>query len=67
MLSYLDCLILFILGGLFVNPRRYSSVYRAAIAAFAAGLLTAAVYLLVTRVLLGPMAELGAALAGVFA
>lgn len=65
MLSYLDCVIIFILGGLFVNPRRYRNVYRAMLAALAAGAATAAVYLLITRVLYGPTVELVARLAGV--
>jgi hypothetical protein len=63
-LSYLDCVIMFIVGGLFVNPRRHRNVYRAMLAAFLWGVGTAAAYLLITRVLIGPT-ELVARVAGV--
>jgi hypothetical protein len=47
MLSHFDTIVLFILGGLFVNPRRYRTVYRAMGAALLYGAATAAAYLLV--------------------
>ncbi|MEU5498492.1 hypothetical protein [Streptomyces griseofuscus] len=52
MLTNLDVLILTILGGLFINPRRYRSCWTAVLAALATGIATGAVYMLVTRVLL---------------
>ncbi|MDH6489616.1 hypothetical protein [Streptomyces sp. SAI-127] len=57
MLSNLDVLILGLLGCLFINPRRFKTVWRALLAAFACGIVTAAVYLLVARPLLARMAE----------
>ncbi|WP_411092269.1 hypothetical protein [Streptomyces sp. 049-1] len=53
MLDHVDALILFILGGLFINPRRYRTVYRAMGAAVLTGAATAGCYLLAVRPLLG--------------
>ncbi|MFK0063396.1 hypothetical protein ACIQTN_29725 [Streptomyces werraensis] len=57
MLSNLDVLILGLLGCLFINPRRYRTLWRALLAAFACGAATAAAYLLVFRPLLAVVVE----------
>jgi hypothetical protein len=66
MLSYLDCLIIFIVGGLFINPRRYRNIYRAMLAACLCGAATTAAYLLITRVLDDQVKALVAWATGVF-
>ncbi|MEU0950465.1 hypothetical protein ABZ379_48780 [Streptomyces canus] len=47
MLNHFDVIVLFILGGLFIDPRRYRNVYRAMGAAVLCGAATAVAYLLV--------------------
>ncbi|MEV0016645.1 hypothetical protein [Streptomyces tendae] len=49
MLDYWDAVLLFALGGLFINPRRFRTVYGAMGAAFLSGAATAGLYLLVVR------------------
>lgn len=53
MLPHFDTIVVFLLGGLLINPRRFRTVHRAALAALCSGAATAAVYLLLVRPLLG--------------
>ncbi|PSK43953.1 hypothetical protein B0E38_07758 [Streptomyces sp. 111WW2] len=56
MLGYIDVVIVAILGGLLVNPRRYRTLTRAILATFVCSACAAAGYLLITRPLAGPFA-----------